>query len=106
MLRMQEIAFPGFKFLTFSGGDPPRDSCVVCRLHGYLPLIYYLTERSLFKKCPPPGKILKKDPDKISNKVVYVYCVSKAVVQTNTVPPVPCLQPSVPMDEAGAVKDL
>jgi hypothetical protein len=75
MLRMQEIAFPGFKFLTFSGGDPPRDSCVVCRLHGYLPLIYYLTERSLFKKCPPPGKILKKDPDKISNKVVYVYCV-------------------------------
>jgi hypothetical protein len=29
--------------------------------HCYLPLIYYLTERSLFKKCPPPtGKSLKK----------------------------------------------
>jgi hypothetical protein len=29
--------------------------------HCYPPLIYYLTERSLFKKCPPPhGKILKK----------------------------------------------
>jgi hypothetical protein len=27
----------------------------------YPPLIYYLTERSLFKKCPPPtGKSLKK----------------------------------------------
>jgi hypothetical protein len=24
------------------------------------PLIYYLTERSLFKKCPPKGKSLKK----------------------------------------------
>jgi hypothetical protein len=26
-------------------------------------LIYYLTERSFFKKCPPHGKILKKGPD-------------------------------------------
>ena len=70
--------------------DPPRDSCVVCQPHGYPPLIYYLTERSLFKKCsPPPRKILKKVPDKISNKVVYVYCVSKAVGQTNTAPPPP-----------------
>ena len=100
--------------------DPPRDSCVVCRPHGYPPLIYDFTERSLFKKCSPPsnGKPLKKGPDKISNKVVYVYCVSKAVGQTNTVPPppqtrlgpyahvVPCLQPSVPTDEAGPVKDL
>jgi hypothetical protein len=25
----------------------------------YLPLIYYLTERSLFKKCPPPHGTLK-----------------------------------------------
>ena len=67
--------------------EPPRDSCVVCRSHGYPPLIYYLTERSLFKKCPPPhGKILKKGPDKISNKVVFVYYVSKVVGQTNTVP--------------------
>jgi hypothetical protein len=31
----------------------------------YPPLIYYLTERSLFKKCPPPptGKSLKKALD-------------------------------------------
>jgi hypothetical protein len=29
--------------------------------HCYPPLLYYLTERSLFKKCPPPtGKSLKK----------------------------------------------
>jgi hypothetical protein len=91
MLRMHEIAFPGFKFQIFSWEvcpRPPKDSCVVCRPHGYPPLIYYLTERSLFKKCPlPNGKILKKGPDKISNKVVYVYCISKAVGQTNTVPP-------------------
>jgi hypothetical protein len=76
--------------ISFSGGlcpRPPRDSCMVCRPHGYPPLIYYLTERSLFKKCSPHGKILKKGSDKISNKVVYVYCVSKAVWQTNTVPP-------------------
>ena len=109
---MQEIAFPGFKFQTFSGGvcpqtpppnlvprlrkslgtrlRPSKDSCVVCRPHGYPPLIYYLTDRSLFKKCcPPHGKILKKGPDKISNKVVYVYCVSKAVGQSNTVPTLP-----------------
>jgi hypothetical protein len=70
------------------------------------------------KMLPPHGKILKKGPDKISNKVVYVYCVSKAVGQTNTVPSLPqtrlgpyahvapCLQPSVPTDEAGPVKDL
>jgi hypothetical protein len=35
--------------------------------HCYPPLIYYLTERSLFKKChhpPPHGKKLKKGPGK------------------------------------------
>jgi hypothetical protein len=36
---------------------------------------------------PPHGKILKKDTGKISNKVVYVYYVRKAVGQTNNVPP-------------------
>jgi hypothetical protein len=90
--------------------DPPRDSCVACRPHGYPPLIYYLTERSLFKNASPPpphhGKILKKVPDKISNKVVYVYCVSKVGKLILSPPPqtrlgpyahvVPCLQPSVP----------
>jgi hypothetical protein len=28
--------------------------------HCYPPLIYYLTERSIFKKCPTTGKSLKK----------------------------------------------
>jgi hypothetical protein len=28
--------------------------------HCYPLLIYFLTERSLFKKCPPTGKSLKK----------------------------------------------
>jgi hypothetical protein len=37
---------------------------------------------------PPTGKSLKKGgPGKISNKVVYVHCVSKAVGQTNLCPP-------------------
>jgi hypothetical protein len=77
--------------------DAPRGSCVVCQPHGYPPLIYYLTERSLFKKCsPPPRKIIKKGPDKISNEVVYVYCVSKAVGQTNTAPPPNKIRPVRP----------
>jgi hypothetical protein len=56
-LDAQNAGNGSFKFQTFSGG-------VVCRPHGYPPLINYLTERSLFKKCPPPhGKILKKGPE-------------------------------------------
>jgi hypothetical protein len=43
----------------------------------------------MFWRSMPPGKILKKGPDKISNKVVFVYYVSKVVRQTNTVPPPP-----------------
>jgi hypothetical protein len=70
MLRMQEMAFPGFKFQTFSGGVLPQTpqfmhgilATHVAFSHCYPPLIYYLTERSLFKKCPPHGKILKKGP--------------------------------------------
>jgi hypothetical protein len=106
-LRMQEMAFPGFKLkkkfgeyalthVAFGHWYPPiileqnwmlriyaengisrlqilkifpqtPYSCVVCRphmdfSHCYPPLIYYLTERSLFKKCRPPGRILKKGP--------------------------------------------
>jgi hypothetical protein len=62
MLRMQEMTFPGFKFQKFS----PRPLIHTwyighTRGHCYPPLIYYLTERSVFKKCPPPtGKSLKK----------------------------------------------
>ena len=72
MLRMQEMTFPGFKFQKFSGGVLPKTppfmrgilATHVAFSHCYPPLIYYLTERSLFKKCPPPhGKILKKGPE-------------------------------------------
>jgi hypothetical protein len=35
--------------------------------HCYPPLIYYLTERSLFKKMPPHGRILKKGPERRKN---------------------------------------
>jgi hypothetical protein len=31
--------------------------------HCYPPLIYYLTERSIFNKYPPTGKFLKKGPE-------------------------------------------
>ena len=51
----------------FCGSTPQTPhSCVgmlathVTFSHCYPPLIYYLTERSLFKKCPPTGKFLKK----------------------------------------------
>jgi hypothetical protein len=62
MFRMQEMAFPCFKFQNFSGEytpDPPpfMRGMLATRVafsHCYLPLIYYLTERSLLKKCPPP----------------------------------------------------
>jgi hypothetical protein len=56
MHRMQEMAFPGFKFQKFSWGeyapDLPRDSCVVCRPHRKVP----------FQKISPPptGKSLKR----------------------------------------------
>jgi hypothetical protein len=71
MLRMQEMTFPGFKFQKFSGGVLPQTTPIppfmrgilathVAFSHCYPPLIYYLTEKSLFKKCPPTGKSLKK----------------------------------------------
>ena len=70
MLRMQERTFPGFKFQKFSEGVLPQTppfmrgilATHVAFSHCYPPLIYYLTERSLFKKynAPPTGKSLKK----------------------------------------------
>jgi hypothetical protein len=70
MLRMQEMTFPRFKFQNFSGGVLPQTDPTFMRgvlathmafSHCYPPLIYYLTERSLFIKSPPPtGKSLKK----------------------------------------------
>ena len=51
----------------FCGSTPPDPPFMrgmlathVTFSHCYPPLIYYLTERSLFKKCPPTGKSLKK----------------------------------------------
>ena len=44
--------------------DPPRFMRGILATHVAFshcyPPIYYLTERSLFKKCPPTGKSLKK----------------------------------------------
>ena len=69
---MQEMAFPGFKFQNVSGDyaprppPPPIHAWYVGHTHGLspllYPLIYYLTERSLFKNDPPPREILKKGP--------------------------------------------
>jgi hypothetical protein len=65
---MQEMAFPAFKFQVcpqiplFMRG---MSATHVAFGHCYPALIYYLTERSLFKKFPSPhGKILKKGPEK------------------------------------------
>jgi hypothetical protein len=42
--------------------------------HSYPPLIYYLTERSLFKNSPH-GKILKKGPDQYTKKNLLNVCL-------------------------------
>jgi hypothetical protein len=44
--------------------------------HCYPPLIYYLTERSLFKKCPPTGKSLKK-------ALYFIYDKSKILARNS-----------------------
>ena len=73
---MQEMTFPGFKFQTFSGGVRPPDFPIHAWYADHArglwpwlsPLTYYVTERSLFKKCPhPTGKslFLKKGPGKL-----------------------------------------
>jgi hypothetical protein len=61
---------PGIQISKIFWGSTPQDSpppfmrgilaSHVAFSHCYPPLIYYLTERSLFKKCPPTGKSLKK----------------------------------------------
>jgi hypothetical protein len=92
MLRMQEMTFPGIKFQKFSGGVLPHTppfmrgilDTHVAFSHCYPPLTYYLTERSLFKNCPPMGKSLKKALGKAASKqhlgvsmqVVIVICFS------------------------------
>ena len=90
MLKMQEIAFPGFKFQTFSGGVCPQTPLGIHAWYvGHMAIThqYSISQKGPFSKnAPPPptGKSLKKGgPGKISNKVVYVHCVSKAVGQTD-----------------------
>ena len=67
MLRMREMAFRASNFKNFLGETPPDPSIHAwyvghtCDLQPMLPpLKDYLTERSLFKKCPRTGKSLKK----------------------------------------------
>ena len=64
MLRMQEMAFPGFKFQKCSPRHPPY-SCMVCRLHTWPSAIAIpsniLSHRKVpFQKMPLHGEILKK----------------------------------------------
>jgi hypothetical protein len=64
MLRMQEMAFPCFKF-KFSGGVCPQTphSCVVGRTHT-LPSAIAIPFQYITSQNPPPphGKILKNGP--------------------------------------------
>ena len=92
MLRMHEITFPGFEFQKCSGRICPQTPLGIHAWYvGHMAIPTNVLSRRKFssKNAPPHGKILKKGPDKISNKVVYVYCVSKVDGQTNTVPPPP-----------------
>ena len=56
--------------------------------HCYAPLIYYVTERSLIKKCPPPGKSLKKAmPDFVLSPVlVFRWLEFRSVPPDKTYP--------------------
>jgi hypothetical protein len=71
MLRMQEMAFPCFKFQKCSGEyatDPPIHAWYVGHTRGLQPFLSpsnILSHRKVpFQKMPPPhGKILKKGPD-------------------------------------------
>jgi hypothetical protein len=87
MLSMQEMTFPGFQ--NFSGGVHPQTPHIFMRCilathmafsNCYPPLIYHLTERSLFKKCPPPptGKSLKKA---LRRQRLYQYNKSLKIIE-------------------------
>jgi hypothetical protein len=78
MLRMQEMAFPGFKFQTFSQGifkGSPQTPLFMLGMsathvafgHCYPPLIYIIISQKgpFSKNAPPPPpheKFLKKGP--------------------------------------------
>jgi hypothetical protein len=66
----------------FWGNMPPNP---VAFSHSYPPLIYYLTEGYLFKKCPlPRGKILKKALTSIPKKLLNVCLHIKFILLTTT----------------------
>jgi hypothetical protein len=68
MLRVREMAVPVLQISKIFWGSIPSDppfmggmlATHVTFSHCYPPLIYYLRERSLFKKCIPTGKSLKR----------------------------------------------
>jgi hypothetical protein len=67
MLRMQEMAFPGFKFQNFSQTPPPPiHAWYIAHTRGLQPLLSpsnILSHRKVpFQKMPPHGKILKIHP--------------------------------------------
>ena len=74
---MQEMGFPGFKFQKYPQVMHGIFATQVAFSHSFPPLIYCLTERSLFKKPPPPpphGKILKKGPDQYTKTKLLNVC--------------------------------
>ena len=85
MLRMQEMAYPGFKF----PGPPFMCGMLATQVafsYSYPPPIYYLTETSLFKNPPPPppmGKSLKKALTSIPKKnLLNIYLHIKFILLT------------------------
>ena len=71
MLRMQEIAFPGFKFQNFKKGsmspDPPIHAWYVCHTRGLQPLLFpsnilYHIKVPVQKMPLPHGRIHKNGP--------------------------------------------
>jgi hypothetical protein len=92
---MQEMAFQ-----NFSGGVCPQTPLFMrgmlatqVAISHCCPSLYCLTERSLFKKCPPPpphGKILKKGPDQYTKKnqlnvclhITFIFLTTPHVVHT------------------------
>ena len=88
MLRMQEMTFLGFKFLTFSGGvhskTPPIHAWYIGHTRDFQPLLSpsnILSHRKVpFRKMPPPptGKSLKKALACVKNKKQNAYHLKQA----------------------------
>jgi hypothetical protein len=81
MLRMQEMALPGFKFQTFSGGQSPRPpihAWYVGHTHGLQPLptpsniLSHI--KGPFSKTAPHRKILKNVSERsvVSERIFFI----------------------------------